>query len=105
MVRLRVLSSWLPKRNGFARHYARIMLWFSSDVRGHIIYIFVHCSLIFRLYQSLIYYQLPFQAIKCSLTNIRPHQGADWSDGAGDALWDMCLGGDSKKLLMVKVSQ
>ncbi|XP_033626498.1 uncharacterized protein LOC117289469 [Asterias rubens] len=47
--------------------------------------------------------QLPFQAIKCSLTNIRPHQGADWSDGAGDALWDMCLDGDSKKLLMVKV--
>ncbi|XP_022098101.1 uncharacterized protein LOC110983278 isoform X2 [Acanthaster planci] len=45
---------------------------------------------------------LPFQAIQCSLTNISPTQDP-WSDAAGDALWDMCLEGDNKKLLMAKI--
>ncbi|XP_038070422.1 uncharacterized protein LOC119739516 [Patiria miniata] len=46
--------------------------------------------------------KLPFQAIQCSLTNVSPNED-EWSDAAGDALWDMCLDGDDKKLLMAKI--
>lgn len=38
---------------------------------------------------------LPFQAIECHLATVLPADSSEWSDAAGDLVWELCSDSDS----------